>query len=241
MTSVLYIKEMPKIKKAKSQKWRRNERFFLVFLALIGLSSMVFAVFPYFSWQLRVLPRLTAGVNQAPIPSGEVLSSGTVSNANVQVIKEADGFSYFSTDYQPTGSRPKEFYVSIPKLEIENATAKVDNLRFDRQLSHFPGSAIPGDVGNAFVTGHSVLPQFADAENYRKIFSKLDTLEIGDEVIVEVGDQKRTFIVQYAKVVDPRDLSVLAPISDSGRNLTLMTCVPPGTNIKRLVVITSLI
>ena len=65
--------------------------------------------------------------------------------------------------------------------------------------------------------------------------------EVGDDVLVEFPDKTLHFTVQYAKVVDPKDLSVLLPISSTGRNLTLMTCVPPGTNIKRLVVITSLI
>ena len=60
-------------------------------------------------------------------------------------------------------------------------------------------------------------------------------------VFVEIGAKRLQFAVQYFKIVDPHDISVLAPISTSGRNLTLMTCVPPGTNTKRLVVITSLI
>ena len=115
-------------------------------------------------------------------------------------------------------------------------------MKFDQNLAHFPGTAIPGEVGNAFITGHSVLPQFADPKNYRAIFTKLSDLEVGDDVYVEMPDNSTLhFSVQYSKVVDPRDLSVLLPISATGRNLTLMTCVPPGTNIKRLVVITSLI
>ena len=103
------------------------------------------------------------------------------------------------------------------------------------------GTALPGDVGNSFITGHSVLPQFADPENYRAIFTKLSDLEIGDDVQVTMAGQNFHYTVGYSKIVDPRDLSVLAPISANGRNLTLMTCVPPGTSSKRLVVITSLI
>ncbi|MBI2012473.1 sortase, partial [Candidatus Curtissbacteria bacterium] len=160
---------------------------------------------------------------------------------NVQVVADPDGFSYFTTDYKPQNPRPKEFYLTVPKLKIKGAKVLVDNLNFYKNLSHFPGSAIPGEAGNSFITGHSVLPQFADPEDYRAIFTKLSDLEIGDDVVVEIEGRTLHFTVQYAKVVDPHDTSVLAPISPSGRNLTLMTCVPPGTNSKRLVVITSLI
>ena len=129
----------------------------------------------------------------------------------------------------------------IPKLKIKDARAKVDSLDFYNNLSHFPGSALPGEIGNSFITGHSVLPQFNDPKNYKAIFTKLSDLEVGDDVIVQMSGQTFHYVVQYAKVVDPRDTSVLAPISQSGRNLTLMSCVPPGTSTKRLVVITSLI
>lgn len=237
MSLAIYIKEQPIPTKPK----RRSDRIFFSFMALVGLVSVVFAAWPYIIWQITTIPKLTASVNAYPIPKGQVLSVSTSLKSNVQIVQEPDGFSYFTTDYKPQGHRPDQFLITIPKLKIEKAQVKVDNLRFAKHLSHFPGSAIPGEAGNAFVTGHSVLPQFYDPKNFKAIFSKLDTLEIGDDVYAEVDGKTFHFLVQYAKVVDPKDLSVLKPISTTGRNLTLMTCVPPGTNIKRLVVITSLI
>ena len=96
-------------------------------------------------------------------------------------------------------------------------------------------------MGNSFITGHSILPQFADPKDYKAIFTELPKLGIGDEVLIDLGDKTIRFVVQYSKVVEPDDLSVLGPITQNGRNLTLMTCVPPGTNTKRLVVVTSLL
>jgi LPXTG-site transpeptidase (sortase) family protein len=40
--------------------------------------------------------------------------------------------------------------------------------------------------------------------------------------------------------VDPKDVSVINPPDGSGRYLTLMTCVPPGFNAKRLIVLAKL-
>lgn len=220
----------------------RHERQYFITIALIGISSMVFALFPMIVWQLKTLPKLTQKIENLPVPKTEVLSAETIAQ-NVSIEKDEEGFSYFTTtaNIKPTGPRPAEFALSIPKLEIRNAKVKVDSLKFDNNLSHFPGTAIPGDIGNTFITGHSVLPQFADPKNYRAIFTKLSEMEVGDTIFVEIEGKKLEYVVQYSKVVDPKDLSVLLPITPSGRNLTLMTCVPPGTNSKRLVVITSLI
>lgn len=245
MPIAVYIKEntAQRIKSAKT----RDRTFFAV-LSLLGVMSIIFAAWPLLSWQLVTLPKLSSHINEIPVPQGQVLSSEELLVSNVQVVSDPDGFSYFTTTLKPPVStqggqdaRPSEFMITIPKLNIEKAKVKVDTTNFYDHLALFPGSAIPGEVGNAFITGHSALPQFASSQNYRTIFTKLSDLEVGDDVIATVGDKTFHYTVQYSKVVDPHDLSVLSPISQNGRNLTLMTCVPPGTNTKRLVVITSLI
>lgn len=239
MALVVYVKDDPAL---RTQITKKRDRTFFSLVIILGLASIAFSIWPYFVWQLKTLPRLSGEIDQIPIPKDQVLSIQSL--ANVQVAQDADGFSYFTTNAinPPTGGpRPQDFKVTIPKLKIVKAAARVDSLNFYDHLSHFPGSALPGQIGNSFLTGHSILPQFYDPTNYRAIFSKLSDLEIGDDVYIEIEGQNLHFAVQYAKVVDPRDTSVIAPISQNGRNLTLMTCVPPGTNFKRLVVITSLI
>lgn len=238
----VYIKEdtAAKLKKAK-----KRDRTFFGSMAAFGAFALIFAAWPFVAWQLKTLPKLTAKVQNAPIPAPQVLSTQSVMGQDVQILQDADGFSYFSTtiasESTASAKRPKEYTLSIPRLKIKDAKVVVDAITFDNNLGQFPGTPIPGEVGNTFITGHSVLPQFADPKNYRAIFTKLPDLEVGDDVFVKVGDQNFHYMVQYSKVVDPKDLSVLGPISTTGRNLTLMTCVPPGSATKRLVVITSLI
>lgn len=238
MAEIVYIKAPPG-QEEKRRKFR--ERSFSYLMLFVGIGAVAFALFPLLTWQFVTLPKLTAKVEEFPLPATNVISKGRVAGANIQVVQEADGFSYFVTDFKPEGQRPDEFLISVPKLGVEKAKVKVDAVKFDKNLALFPGTAIPGDVGNAFITGHSILPQFADPEDYKAIFTELPKLEIGDEVLVNLGDKTLRFVVQYSKVVEPDDLSVLGPITESGRNLTLMTCVPPGTNTKRLVVVTSLL
>lgn len=227
--------------KAPPQRSKQPQRLFYGFVLTLGLASIIFSVLPLASWYFTTLPKFEAKIEKFPVPQSQILSKGQVLGTEVQVAKDPDGFSYFTTNYKPQGPRPKEFSVTIPKLKVTNAKVKVDSLDFKTSLAHFPGSGLPGEIGNSFVTGHSVLPLFNDPKNYRAIFTKLSDLSVGDDVFVKMDGQTFHYVVQYAKVVSPHDLSVLLPISQNGRNLTLMTCVPPGTSIKRLVVITSLI
>lgn len=238
MALAVYIKAPPKGAKVRH---KNHERVFFAFITAIGIFSIIFAAWPFIVWEVRVLPKLAAqSASFAPVPKAQVLSAQIIAR-NVQVAKDPDGFSYFTTDLKPQGSRPEEFSITVPKLKIEDAKVKVDDLKFDNNLAHFPGTALPGQVGNAFITGHSVLPQFADPKNYRTIFTNLSDLEIGDDIEVNLDNRIYHYTVQYSKIVDPNDTSVLAPISAGGKNLTLMSCVPPGTSIKRLVVIASLL
>ncbi len=238
MPIAVYIKAPPKGIKVRNIK---RERAFYGFITAIGVSSIIFAAWPFIIWQVKVAPKLTAKAQEsAPIPSSQVLSAKTILQS-VQVVKDPDGFSYFTTNLKPQGQRSAEFSLTIPKLKIDNAQVKVDDLKFDNNLALFPGTALPGEVGNSFITGHSVLPEFANPKNYRAIFTNLSDLEIGDDIKVDMGNKTYNYTVQYSKIVDPKDTSVIAPISANGRNLTLMTCVPPGTSIKRLVIIASLL
>lgn len=233
----IYSKDPPQ--EYDFEKGKRKDRVFALALSAIGLISIIMAIGPILIWSFSAVPLFGNSSKNAPIPSGQVLSLSD-QNINVDVAQSEDGFSYFTTDYRPTGERPEEFYISIPKLNVKNATVKVDYLNFYENLSHFPGTALPGEAGNAFVTGHSVLPQFANPQDYHTIFTKLPELEVGDVVNVELEGSRYKYIVQYKKIVNPKDLSVLKPISKGAKNLTLMTCVPPGTSIKRMVVVTSL-
>jgi len=136
---------------------------------------------------------------------------------------------------------PEIFYLSIPKLGIERAEVETNsrNLSPDERLGHYAGSALPGEIGNTFIYGHSVLPIFYNPKNYRTIFSTLDKLEAGDEVKVEFGEKILSYVVEKSVVLSPEDVKPLEPTAPSFPRqsyLTLMTCVPMGLGTNRLLV-----
>lgn len=136
---------------------------------------------------------------------------------------------------------PDYFYLSVPKLKIENALVEPESnsLNPDKHLGHYRGTALPGEKGNTFIYGHSVLPWFFNPNNYKTIFSTLGRLEPGDEFSIDYNNNLFTYVVESVEELDPDEVDPLAEIKPGYLNestAVLMTCSPPGTKLKRLLV-----
>lgn len=132
-----------------------------------------------------------------------------------------------------TDSLVDTYEISIPKLAISNATVKIGTDDLSKNLIHYGGTGIPGQLGNTVIFGHSVLPQFYNPSNYLTIFSLLPTLKTGDDVFVHFDGVDYRYEVIEARVTSPEDVSGLEQDFDDSY-LTLVTCVPPGTYFQRL-------
>jgi sortase A len=209
----------------------------------------------------RVLPTLLIGfvflllTSQVVFPLVYFKSTENTQPAEASVLGSVSGFRNFEftelsdkdraspLEKQPTRKSrvPETFYLTVPKLGIENALVETNSpsLNPDESLGHYTGSAIPGEVGNAFIYGHSVLPWFYNPNNYKTIFSTLEDLETGDEFVINIGNRELRYVVENKETLYPKDVNPLAEIRPRYLNestATLMTCVPPGTKLKRLMV-----
>ncbi len=129
----------------------------------------------------------------------------------------------------------KEYALSIPKLNIKNAKVIVGGENLEKSLIHYLPQSNPGEIGNVVIFGHSTLPQLYNPKDYKTIFTYLPSLERGDIILINTGDVEYEYQVFDMIVVNPDQISVLEQRND-GAYLTLITCVPPGTYWKRLVV-----
>lgn len=129
---------------------------------------------------------------------------------------------------------PTVYTLSIPKVDIFDASVTVGGDDLMKSLIHFAGP-LPGQNGNPVILGHSTLLWFYNPRDYKSIFSKLPSLKIGDTIQARVDSITYTFKVYEMSIVYPDDLSVLRQQNDNSY-ITLVTCVPPGTYLKRLVV-----
>lgn len=155
-------------------------------------------------------------------------------------LREEGGFSQIISSspraYAPNYSN---FKLSVPDLKIKDALVYVESNDLNLGLIHMPGSALPGEKGNVFISGHSLLP--ALAKGGAGLFARLPEAKIGQIVNVSVLGINYRYKISQIKIIDPADLSVISPPDSSGRYLTLMTCVPPGLNTKRLAVLAKMI
>jgi LPXTG-site transpeptidase (sortase) family protein len=155
-------------------------------------------------------------------------------------VENIGNFSAFHSDASPADLPYTNFYLSIPSIHLPATDVLVASNTFEHSLAQLPGTALPGERGNVFVTGHSSLQQFYSPTNFQAIFSHLPEVKKGDDILVTAAGQVFTYQVIGMTVVDPKDTGVINPPDSTGRYLSLMTCVPPGLSVKRLIVLAQL-
>lgn len=136
----------------------------------------------------------------------------------------------------PTNLEPNR--IVIPKLGL-NAPIGWDVPleqmleRLRDGVTHYAGSAKPGEIGNIFITGHSS-NFWWDKGRFNQVFALLDKLSPNDDIFVNYEGKTYHFVVERSYVVKPTNIEVLNPTDQP--ILTLMTCTPVGTTINRLII-----
>jgi sortase A len=127
--------------------------------------------------------------------------------------------------------------IKIPRLgrDYEYVVLEgVESADLRKGPGHYPGTAMPGQVGNFVVSGHRT--------TYGAPFNRLDELRRGDEIVMDALGGRYTYRVSQTKVVDPADVDVVAPVPGRpGRRpakamITLTTCHPEYSDRQRLIV-----
>lgn len=127
--------------------------------------------------------------------------------------------------------------VDLSAANWEEIEAQIQDALRDGVVN-FPGTAQPGETGNAFITGHSsYYPIFPG--RYKDVFALLPEIKIGAEIEVWQNEQKFVYRVSDKYEVSPSATDVLENTDDA--RLTLMTCTPLGTALRRLIVTAELI
>jgi LPXTG-site transpeptidase (sortase) family protein len=131
--------------------------------------------------------------------------------------------------------------IQAPLVYMEGTTEEAFQEALQSGVVHYPGTAEPGQSGNAYYFGHSSDYPWGKGE-YKTVFALLPSIKVGDKIAVtnkEGGIFE--YVVQETKVVSPDDLSVLSQETDGKKLLSLQTSYPVGTALKRFIVIAELI
>lgn len=200
----------------------------------IGIFLLMQVILPIFSFKLWEIGQ---NYNNASLVSPSFSNGGKVLGIS---IENKDNFSSFVSNFKrETQPNYTQFSLSVPKLKIDHAQVMVDSNDATTALAHLPGTALPGERGNVFISGHSALSRVLNLQ--KAIFENLTEIKKGDEIFVMVLGVEYKYKVVEIKVVNPTDISVINPPDTQGRYISLMTCVPPGLNLKRLIVIGKMI
>lgn len=230
-----YVKERP-------QPHRRLFSFISTIFVFSGLSLIGWVAYPIIAFELFYAPRFISIIR--PIP--ETILAEAMENRLIRVkhtgqtVEAAVDYTRASTWFpkaspQHLDSKVTGYTISIPKLNIKEADVRVGSEDLSKSLIQWGGTALPGDYGNSVIFGHSTLVWLYNPKNYYTIFSKLPDLNYGDELFFTVDHVTYKYKVEEMRVVSPEDVSVLEQKYDDSY-VSLITCVPQGTYLKRLIV-----
>lgn len=232
-----------------SRLFLRNAKYiFPVITGLLGITLLLAEAVPFASQALaeKLSPKydneIVALADPKVLGVENVLISNPDSDYFQNLVTEIKKNS--SSLDKPDESFKEKFYLTIPAINAENIPVASNVESFDPSvykpvlesaLAHFKGTPLPFQNGNTVIYGHSAAGILGGYRGTQYIFSKLQDLNIGDEVDIKIEGENIKYQVTQTKIIEPENMSVLESRQGS-KSITLVTCYPNGHNAKRLVV-----
>jgi len=193
------------------------------FIFMVALAATIIILFPF----LGIGTRKPSVQNRAEPTIGLKKE-----DSEAKVIKEAESLGLDA-----------RFSLYVPKIDAKSVV--IENVDMGNEseyltalkkgVAHGKGTYFPGQGNNIFLFSHSVsAPEYV--QTYNAVFYNLKDLGLGDEIIIYFSGQKFVYSVAEKTVTSPRDVSFLTK-DYGGEALILQTCDPPGTTLRRLLVI----
>jgi sortase A len=177
----------------------------------------------------RAMPRMFA--QRFFLIVGLLALSYTAFKVAARYVYQAYENRAFDSARTGTGAAPARSLVgkiAIPRLKISAIVKEgVDDQTLDLAAGHIPNTALPGQTGNIGIAAHR-----------DTLFRNLKNVRRGDRITLTTLDREYVYRVVSFQIVQPTDVSVLAPSPDE-KTLTLVTCYPfyfVGNAPKRFIV-----
>ena len=219
-------------------------------ISAIGLGILGAVAYPVVSYQLKDV-KIFSKTNSGLL-SPVYYESKASSDQETKILGDLDytkASSWFPGNTQndlftapkiDDGSIPDFYTISIPSLGLTDINVSLFDEDLTKHLVQYPQTALPGQLGSPVIFGHSTLPQFFDAKKYTTIFSYLPKIKPGSDIFVKYNGADYTYRVTNTVEVKPSELWVLKQ-NYNAKTIKVITCVPPGTTLRRLVVEATLI
>lgn len=138
---------------------------------------------------------------------------------------------------EPNMLQIPDLALRAPIVFVSEVSEKVFQEGLARGVVHFPGTALPGRPGNAYIFGHSSDYRWSKG-SYKTVFAPLPGIKPG--ALIHISDpegNKFIYQVQKTKVVGSNDVQFLNQGKFAKKILTLQTSYPVGTARQRFLVI----
>jgi sortase A len=197
---------------------------------------------------LRILGKVLMGLGVSLLVVGACLFAV----AFLPVLKEEVRYTFSlkrsSVPIQTIKPIDPRFSIIIPKIganvrvvaDVNPFNPKEYQVALSKGVAQARGSVLPGQVGNTFIFAHSAQNWYV-ANQYNAVFYLLSKLQKGDEIYVSYNKNIYKYKVSETKQVNDTEVQYLDTIPGKGKTLTLMTCWPPGTTLKRLIVVADIL
>ncbi len=125
--------------------------------------------------------------------------------------------------------------VSIPVLNLKDfpLVQGIEERDLAKGIGHYPGTAMPGGLGNFAIAGHRA--------GNGEPFAEFEKLKAGDKVFVQTADATYVYSLEYDTKVRPSGTWVIdknpknMPSDNTRKLITLTTCDPKWNSTHRWV------
>ena len=125
--------------------------------------------------------------------------------------------------------------VTIPKLKVKDfpLVQGIEERDLAKGFGHYPGTAMPGGLGNFAIAGHRA--------GNGEPFAEFEKLVAGDKIFVKTADATYVYALEYDTKVKPSGTWVIdknpkdMPIDNTRKLITLTTCDPKWNSTHRWV------
>jgi sortase A len=160
-----------------------------------------------------------------PVPTTVKKPAKPGTTTTTTTIKYSHAVAFLPTPKEGDG----EGIITIPKIGAQfvyvEGTSR-DDLK--KGPGHYPGTPLPGTVGNAAIAGHRT--------TYLHPFADIDKLVPGDDILIQTAADTTFDYQMYQQLtVKPTDVWVVANTPGKAE-LTLTACTPKGSASHRIVV-----
>lgn len=129
--------------------------------------------------------------------------------------------------------------ITIPKINVnapivfpQTTDEKILFNELENGVVHYPTSILPGRIGNTIILGHSSAYPWYKGK-YGSVFSLLNQLESGDQIIIFYQKHKYIYKVTSKEVVKK---NATPPEQNEISQIILISCWPVGTAWNRILI-----